>query len=59
MVIDILGTDRDLVDQVADLPAAYVAEFARRCRVLGREQALLDLPELVTRAEETSQDADG
>lgn len=54
----ILGDHADLVLEVDGLPAAYVAEFAIRCRVLGREQALLDLPNLRLRAEETSLDAD-
>lgn len=56
VVIDILGADADLVDKVLTLPAAYVAEFARRCRVLGRETALADLPELEERAQETAED---
>jgi hypothetical protein len=59
VIIRILGPgNADLVDMVLDLPAAYVAEFARRCKVLGRDQAITDLPELIERAQETSEDAD-
>ncbi len=53
----LLGPFEDLAEQVADLPAAYVSEFANRCKVLGREEALSGLAELKKRAEETSQDA--
>ena len=58
VIARILGVDADLTDLVRDLPAAYVAEFGRRVRVLGREQALEDLPDLERRASETSEDAD-
>lgn len=58
VIARMLGTDSDLAGKVQDLPAAYVAEFARRCKVLGRDQALKDLPELKTRAEATSEDSD-
>ena len=58
VVTRILGEYADLTNRVADLPAAYVAEFASRCRVLGRDQALADLDELRQRAEETSADGD-
>ena len=33
-----------------ELPAAYVVEFAKRRRVLGRERALVELDELINRA---------
>lgn len=56
VVQKILGEFADLAELVSELPAAYVAEFARRCRVLGREQALVDLPELIERSVETGQD---
>ncbi len=59
VIVDILGPAfADLADDVLELPAAYVAEFARRCRVLGRDQAMVDLPELRERARGTSEDAD-
>lgn len=59
VVRSILGDSADLAELVADLPAAYVNEFASRCRVLGREQAVEDLDDLRARAEVTSQDSDG
>jgi hypothetical protein len=55
----ILGEHKSMASKVEHLPAAYVAEFERRCRVLGKAQALKDLPELTQRAEETSLDSDG
>ncbi|HEY6022488.1 MAG TPA: hypothetical protein VIY48_22280, partial [Candidatus Paceibacterota bacterium] len=58
VVARILGDFSDLINHVAELPAAYVAEFARRCKVLGREQAMKDLPGLLLRAEMTAEDAD-
>ncbi len=50
VVEEILGENRDLAELVKDLPAAYVAEFGKRCRVLGREQAVDSLGELLQRA---------
>ena len=46
----LLAADADLHPRLADLPAAYVVEFAARRRVLGREQALVELDELVARS---------
>ncbi len=59
VVVAILGQHAHLSMQVEDLPAAYVAEFAIRCRVLGENEALSTLDELRARAEETSLDSDG
>jgi hypothetical protein len=42
--------DLDLHDRLCALPAAYVVEFAKRRRVLGRERALVELDELINRA---------
>lgn len=42
--------DGDVPAMVADLPAAYVVDFAERYAVLGRDAALAELPELRTRA---------
>ena len=58
LVKQLLGEFEDLAEQIADLPAAYVTEFANRCKVLGREEALAGLAELRKRAEETAKDAD-
>ena len=58
LVRQLMGEFEDLSDQIADLPAAYVTEFANRCKVLGREEALAGLAELRKRAEETAKDAD-
>jgi hypothetical protein len=46
----LLAGDADLHARLADLPAAYVVEFATRRRVLGREQALVELDELTSRS---------
>lgn len=59
VVVAILGEYAHLAMQVEDLPAAYVAEFAVRCRVLGENEALSSLDELRARAAETSLDSDG
>lgn len=59
VVVDqLLGEFADLAEDVADLPAAYVVEFANRCKVLGREEAQAGLDTLRDRAEETSEDSD-
>lgn len=42
--------DADLLDRLAALPAAYVVEFVKRRRVLGRDVALVELDELLARA---------
>lgn len=46
----LLADDVDLCARFAELPAAYVVEFAKRRRVLGREQALAEVDELIERA---------
>lgn len=58
VVQNILGEFKSLAPKVAHLPASYVDEFAIRCRVLGKAQALKDLEELNERAVETSLDSD-
>lgn len=58
VVVELLGEFADLVDEVEDLPAAYITEFCNRCKVLGRDVALAGLGELRERAEETSEDSD-
>lgn len=55
----LVGTDVDLIDQLKGLPIAYVVEVLKRVKVLGREQALLELDELLERAKITSADGDG
>ncbi|MGE0400364.1 MAG: AAA family ATPase [Kofleriaceae bacterium] len=45
-----LADDLDLVERMATLPAAYVVEFVKRRRVLGRDVALAELDELLGRA---------
>ncbi len=47
----ILGPDADLADKLSALPVAYLAEFAKRRKVLGREIALAELGELQKRRE--------
>ncbi|MCX5740873.1 MAG: AAA family ATPase, partial [Proteobacteria bacterium] len=46
----LLADDVDLFDRLVALPAAYVVEFVKRRRVLGRAAALVELDELVARA---------
>ena len=46
----LLGSDQDLFDRLAHLPAAYVIDFLKRRRVLGRAPALADLAELEQRS---------
>jgi len=46
----LLAGDHDLVGRMSELPAAYVVEFMKRRRVLGRTQALAELDELMARA---------
>lgn len=58
IVDKLLGKFAEHADEVADLPAAYIVEFANRCEVLGVEVALEGLDDLRTRAEETSEDSD-
>jgi hypothetical protein len=48
----LLAADADLHERLAALPAAYVVEFAARRRVLGREQALSELDELIQRSKQ-------
>lgn len=46
---ELLAGDVDLFDRLAPLPAAYVAEFLKRRRVLGRDAAIAEIPELEAR----------
>ncbi|MBL0212710.1 MAG: AAA family ATPase [Myxococcales bacterium] len=54
----LLAADADLHERLATLPAAYVVEFATRRRVLGREQALVELDELIDRAKQIAGSAE-
>jgi SpoVK/Ycf46/Vps4 family AAA+-type ATPase len=45
----LLAADADLFDRLAPLPAAYVAEFLKRRRVLGRDRAVAEIEELESR----------
>lgn len=45
----LLGDDGELFDRLAPLPAAYVAEFLKRRRVLGRDVALGEIADLERR----------
>jgi hypothetical protein len=47
----LLAPDEDLYDRLAPLPAAYVAEFLKRRRVLGRDAAVAEIEELEARRE--------
>ena len=46
----LLADDLDLVERMAALPAAYVVEFVKRRRILGRDVALGELDDLLGRA---------
>lgn len=46
----LLCDDLDLVERMAVLPAAYVVEFVKRRRILGRDVALAELDDLLGRA---------
>ena len=54
----LIGNDRALFDRLAPLPAAYVVEYVKRQRVLGREQALVELDDLVKRSGQIASSAD-
>jgi replication-associated recombination protein RarA len=45
------AADQDLFERLAPLPAAYVAEFLKRRKVLGRDVAVSELPDLEARRE--------
>jgi len=55
---ELLAADADLHERLATLPAAYVVEFATRRRVLGREQALAELEELIGRSKQIAASAE-
>ena len=46
----LIDNDTALFERLAPLPAAYVVEFAKRRRVLGKDRALGELDELVKRS---------
>lgn len=46
----LVGDDPALFRRLAPLPAAYVVEYVKRERVLGRRQALAELDELIERS---------
>jgi hypothetical protein len=46
----LIDNDTALFDRLAPLPAAYVVEYVKRQKVLGRDRALVELDELVTRS---------
>ena len=54
----LVANDGALFDRLAPLPAAYVVEYVKRERVLGRDQALLELDELVKRSTTIAASAD-
>lgn len=54
----LIDHDALLFERLAPLPAAYVVEFAKRQRVLGRERALVELDELIERSGRIAASAD-
>jgi SpoVK/Ycf46/Vps4 family AAA+-type ATPase len=55
----LLGSDEDLCERLSTLPVAYLAEFLKRRRVLGRAVALAELEELSARCAKLNQRTDG
>jgi hypothetical protein len=49
VLASLLAPDVDLVPRFADVPIAYVQEFVKRRRVLGRARALTEVDELLER----------
>jgi hypothetical protein len=47
----LLADDHDLAERLEAVPAAYVVEFVKRRRVLGRDVAVAELDELLQRAQ--------
>ena len=54
----LLAPDDDLVPRFADVPIAYVQEFVKRRRVLGRARALTEVDELLERLRTINQRTD-
>jgi len=54
----LIDNDTALFERLAPLPAAYVVEFAKRRRVLGKDRALGELDELVKRSGQIASSAD-
>jgi hypothetical protein len=56
----LVADDAELFDKLAPLPAAYVIEFVKRQRVLGRARAVAELDELIDRSKQinSSDDSD-
>jgi len=54
----LIGGDAELYARLAPLPAAYVVEYVKRQRVLGRAQALVELDELIERSGKIGASAD-
>jgi hypothetical protein len=50
VLASLLAPDLDLLDRFRALPVAYVTEYVKRRRVLGRAQALAELDEVSSRA---------
>ena len=54
----LIDNDNALFDRLSPLPAAYVVEFAKRQRVLGKAQAVIELDDLVKRSGAIAASAD-
>jgi hypothetical protein len=54
----LIHDDAALFERLAPLPAAYVVEIVKRMRVLGRDQAMGELDELVSRSGKISASTD-
>jgi hypothetical protein len=54
----LIHDDAALFERLAPLPAAYVVEIVKRMRVLGRDKAMGELDELVSRSGKISASAD-
>ncbi|MBA3502281.1 MAG: ATP-binding protein [Myxococcota bacterium] len=54
----LIDNDGALFDRLAPLPAAYVVEYVKRQRVLGKDQAMGELDDLVKRSGQIAASAD-
>ncbi len=51
-ILDMVGNDEQLVDVLEKLPVAYIADFIKRSKALGTNEAVKELPGLLQRASE-------
>lgn len=57
LVAEILGTEREHAERMADWPIGFINDYLKRVRVLGREKAVSEIPELERRVEAQKKEA--